>query len=350
MERPNDTWLRIIGIPLAVLPFVLFYMNEYGYDARLFAITFAWGVVSTTTAWYMLFWWVMWVRSRYTRKSQTNRRILMTFGGYSLFTLILQPLETWGISQIDLTGLMTEPAFPRVYLLHIAMALSFVIIVGSYYEITYYLHLYRVAIAEAEAIQKANLQSQFDSLKNQVNPHFLFNSLNSLSALIWEDRAQASLFLDELATVYRYLLQTKQQQLVPLRSEVNFAQSFLYLLKTRYGSALDWHLGIDDALLDRWVPPLTMQTLVENAIRHNVIEVEHPLQIRIRTDGDYLLFTNTIRRKTRRLITESVGLSQLSAQYESMDLPMPRITDDGETFSVRLSLVMKNIGSSVPLI
>ncbi|MFD2569605.1 sensor histidine kinase [Spirosoma soli] len=339
LAHPNDKWIRIVGIPLAVLPFVLFYLEEYGYDWRLFAMTFGWGLITTTAAWYLLFWWVMHVRMRYTLKSQTKNRILMTFGGYSLLTVITQIGETWGLSQLDFMDLMTPPEFPRVYVIHVCMALTFVIIVGGYYEITYYLQLYRVAVAEAEAVQKANLQSQFDSLKNQVNPHFLFNSLNSLSALIWEDKEKAGEFLDELATVYRYLLQTNQNRLVPLSTEINFIKSFFFLLKTRYGAALNWELITDEEGAERWLPPLTLQTLVENAIRHNVISVGVPLCITIRADSNHLTVTNSIQRKTRHIQSLSGGLNHLTALYDSLGLSLPQITDDGHLFEVKLKLL-----------
>ncbi|GAB3543978.1 sensor histidine kinase [Spirosoma fluminis] len=344
----NDKWIRIIGTPVAVLPFVLFYLEEYGYDWRLLAMTFSWGMVSTTSAWFLLYWWVMQVRKQYTLKSQTSKRILLTFGGYSLLTVMLQALETWALSQIDPTGLIAPPEFPRVYIIHGSMALTFVIIVGGYYEITYYLHLYRLAVAEAEAVQKASLQSQFDSLKNQVNPHFLFNSLNSLSALIWEDREKAGEFLDELATVYRYLLQTNQHRLVPLTTELDFIRSFFFLLKTRYGVSLDWQICISDEATERWLPPLTLQTLVENAIRHNVICASEPLQISIEADKDYLSVKNSIQRKTRHIQTQPGGLNNLTALYASLSLPLPRIIDDGRVFQVKLELP-KSAGNMVAL-
>lgn len=338
VDPQQDKWLRIIGIPVAVLPFVFFYLEEYGYDWRLFLMTFVWGVVSTATAWWVLFWWVMRVRSRFTRKSETGRRVFWTFAGYSLFTLILQPAETWGIAQIDPTGLMAEPEFPRTYVIHICLALTFVIIVGGYYEVTYYLYLYRQAVAESEAFQKARLQSQLDGLKNQVNPHFLFNSLNSLSALIWEDRQRAGEFLDELATVYRYLLQSSQCRLMPLRNETNFIRSFFFLLQTRYGAALELELDTQNAPKNRYLPPMTLQILVENAIRHNVTEADRPLRIRVEVGQETIIVTNTIQRKKDPVARLSGGLSHLDTLYGTLGLSRPRITDDGRTFRVELEL------------
>lgn len=345
----NDKWLRVIGVPLAVLPFVYFYVTEYGFDWRLVAMAFGWGVVSTAVAWELLRWWVFRVRSRYRHKAQTNRRILLTFGGYFIAIIGMQPLETWALSKLDMTGLIATPEFPRVYLTHIVMALSFVVIVGGYYEITYYLHLYRLAVTDAEALQKARLQNQYDSLKNQVNPHFLFNSLNSLSALITEDRHKAGEFLDELATVYRYLLQTNQSQLVTLRAELDFIRSYGYLLQTRYGPALDWRLRVDNDGRDYYLPPLTLQLLVENAIGHNILDAERPLSISIELTGNRLIVKNIIQRKTRQIKTLPGGLINLTTQFGLVGLRSPHITDDGLWFCVQVPLALKNMESEVTL-
>ncbi|WP_234736610.1 sensor histidine kinase [Tellurirhabdus bombi] len=340
-EPANDKWLRIIGIPVAALPFVWTYLEEFGYSWRLFALIYACELLTTAAVWHLLRWWVMWVRQRYTHKSQTSRRVLITAGGYSLFTIPIQAGETWLINQIDWMGLNAQPAFPGLYLIQVFVALTFLAIVGSYYETSYYLHLYRLAVAESEAIQKASLQSQFDSLKNQVNPHFLFNSLNSLSALIWEDRQKAGEFLDELASVYRYLLQMNQYRLVSLKAELDFIRAYIYLLQTRYGAALDCQFSIDESLLNRTLPPLTLQTLVENAIRHNVIEVGQPLRIGIEASHNLLTISNSIQRKSRSLNTQPGGLSHVTTLYASLNLPLPQVTDDGQTFKVQVSLAQK---------
>lgn len=334
----NDKWVRIIGIPVAVLPFVLYYAEEYGYDWSLALMTFGWGLISTTITWHLLRWWVFWVRARFTEKVQTRRRIVLTFTGYCLALLLIQPAETWGLSQADLTGLITPPEFPRVYLTHIGMALSFAIIVGGYYEVIYYLHLYRLAVMDAEALQKAGIQHQVDSLKNQVNPHFLFNSLNSLTALISEDRRKAGEFLDELATVYRYLLQSNRSQLVPLATELDFIRSYGFLLQTRYGEALVWQLRVDVNPEEHHLPPLTLQILVENAILHNIIETERPLRIRIEVSGHTLTVANTVQRKSRRIDARAGGLNELTTRFDTLRLPPPRIIDDGHEFGVRIAL------------
>ncbi|MFC5410126.1 sensor histidine kinase [Larkinella bovis] len=341
-EPVNDKWLQIIGVPMAVLPFVFFYLNEYGYDGRLFAQTFLAGVVSTGLAWQLLRWWVLKVRTWYIAREEFRQRLLVTFLGYSVFIIPMQILETWSIRFFDLTGLMQEPEFPRVYLMHIGMALLFAFLVGAIYESMYYLQKNREAILEAETLKKATLQSQYDSLKNQVNPHFLFNSLNSLSSLITEDKKQAGEFLDELASVYRYLLQEGDRELTLLRSEVDFIRSYRFLIQTRFGSAISFAIQVDEPFLDDWLPPLTLQTLVENAIRYNIILPEKPLQLRIQTTADgQLQVINSIQRKPLRVAAMPIGLGSLTDRFQRLGLRPLVISDDGAEFRVTVPLLRK---------
>lgn len=341
--NPDDAWLRIVGVPLAVLPFVYFYIREYGFAWELIFLTFAWGLVSTASAWQLLRWWVFRVRARYAHEAQTKRRVLLTFGGYTILTALIQPFETWGLSQIDPTGLIGAPEYPRVYLIHIGMALAFANIVGGYYEITYYLQLYRQALTEAEVLKKIQVQRQLNNLKNQVNPHFLFNSLNCLSALVYEDARRANEFLDELATVYRYLLQSNENQLVPLQAELAFIRSYGYLLKTRYGHALRWTVQVEETERDGYLPPLTLQALVENALRHNVIDAQQPLTIRIVGSADSLTVVNSIQRKSRPVMTSSGRLTNLTDQFSALALKPPLITDDGQYFTVSVPLAASKL-------
>ncbi|RRA99937.1 sensor histidine kinase [Larkinella rosea] len=341
-ESINDKWLRIIGVPLAVLPFVFFYLTEYGYSWGLFAQTFLWGVVSTGITWQILRWWVMKVRTWYADREQLRQRILTTFLGYTLFTIPIQPIETWVVSHLDLTGMIAPAEFPRVYLIHTSMALLFAFLVGGIYESMYYLQKNREAIREAEALKKATLQSQYDSLKNQVNPHFLFNSLNSLSSLITEDKKQAGAFLDELASVYRYLLQEGERELTSLRSEVTFIRSYFFLIQTRFSSAISFDIQVDDRFLDDMLPPLTLQTLVENAIRYNVILPEKPLRLVIQTVEDgRLLVMNPIQLKPLRVTAIPIGLGTLTDRFRRLGLPALEINDNGEEFRVTVPLLRK---------
>ncbi|MEZ0609095.1 sensor histidine kinase [Fibrella sp. WM1] len=339
MERPNDVWLRAICIPLVILMTNLLYLEDSHYDLVAYAIWSAVGIGYALLMWEITMRWLLFVRRRYTSIGQTRRRVLITFGGYFVITSSLQALIIW---LSDVTNVATIPITWTVYARLITVGLVCVLFVGTFYELTYYIQKYREAVQESEAIKKVGLQRQYDNLKNQVNPHFLFNSLNSLSALITEDRSRAGLFLDELSSVYRYLLQAGQRPLVTLDEELTFLQAYRYLLDTRFGDSLRWEINIGDQYLDQWLPPLSLQTLIENALRHNVLLPDQPLTLHLSTQADgSLVVGNSIQRKRAVVLTQQGGLSLLAVRFEALRLPKPLITDNGQQFVVRLPLARK---------
>ncbi len=337
--KPNDKWFRIIGVPVAVLPFVYFYVHEYGFAWSLVWLTFGWGLLTTGVAWELLRWWVFQARANYFQIDNTGRRVLLTFVGYAVLLTLMQPVETWGLSQIDVTGLIHPPTL-RVYLTHIVMAITFAFIVGGVYEVIYYLKLYSLALTDTEDLKKAKMQTELDALRQQVNPHFLFNSLNSLTALIGEDPQKAETFSEELSSVYRYLLRCNEAPLVPLTAELDFLNSYYHLLKTRHGDSLVLMTHVPPGTEGWKIPPLTLQLLIENAVKHNVALPEQPLTIHLYTDpANQLIVSNNIQRKATRALSNGVGLSNIIAKYQMLGRPAPVIEDDGKEFRVTLRLV-----------
>ena len=183
-------------------------------------------------------------------------------------------------------------------------------------ELYFYFNEWRNSLIEKERLEKENIQSQFQSLKNQVNPHFLFNSLNTLSALIHSDPDQAEEFIDEFAKVYRYILEFDDKHLVTINEELNFIQSYVFLQQIRFGKNLAVKISIDDSFYDHFIPPLSLQILVENAIKHNVISQEMPLTIVIYVDGDNIRVENNLQQRMDKPISTGVGLRNIKSRYE----------------------------------
>lgn len=176
--------------------------------------------------------------------------------------------------------------------------------------------IWKNKMKENELLSKMNRQSRLQSLKTQVNPHFLFNSLNSLSSLIDTDEDSAETFLDEMSKVYRYMLRTEEEELVQLSSELSFIESYYYLLKERYGNSLIIQIDVPPDDLKLYLPPLTLQTLIENAFSQNVMMKDQPLIIRISRNGSGLVVRNNIQAKT--IIEDrdiETGIDNLIARY-----------------------------------
>jgi LytS/YehU family sensor histidine kinase len=194
-----------------------------------------------------------------------------------------------------------------------------------------------------EQLKKTYRQGRLQGLKSQVNPHFLFNSLNSLSSLISEDEEQAEKFLDEMSKVYRYMLRNDEEQLVTLDTELKFVASYIYLLKARYGEGLQVQVDIEDADREKVLPPLSLQTIIENAITQNTISKSCPLKIGISAKGNGSLdVINTLQPKQ---ITESfdaeAGLDNLVSKYEFLNDEKVVINETTNQRLIQLPLLYK---------
>lgn len=193
---------------------------------------------------------------------------------------------------------------------------------------------------EIQSLKIENLQRQFDALKNQVSPHFLFNSLSSLRTLINESPEVAQEYLDHLSTVLRYTLQANENRLVSLSDELQFVESYFFLIKLRFTKNISLVQSISNELLGYKVPPLALQILLENAVRHNEISKRNPLEISIATTPDQtLVVSNTINKKFAPEPGAGVGLANLSNQYRILGDRDISIRKEDQKFIVEIPLL-----------
>lgn len=189
-------------------------------------------------------------------------------------------------------------------------------------------------------LEQEKTDAQLRALQAQVNPHFLFNSLNSLSALIDDDPYLASQFVNELSVVYRYLLKATDEPLTTLANELAFIQSYYHLLKTRYGNGLHLDYQVKAEQESNLIPPLTLQLLVENAVKHNVVSPKRPLTVTIFTDENgQLVVRNTLQLKQTRVLSNGVGLSTIAIQLQRLQQPAPTVSDMDGFFTVSVPLI-----------
>jgi two-component system LytT family sensor kinase len=215
------------------------------------------------------------------------------------------------------------------------------IVFESLWEVIYIIDKYREAAAEKEMIEQMQLRQEFDNLKEKVNPHFLFNSFNTLSSLISEDKDQAEKFLDELSKVYRYLLRNNESGMSTVGQEVAFIRSYSRLLETRYGDGYRMVLSIDPGCIDREIPSLSLQLLVENAVKHNVVSKVQPITVHIYTNTDgYIVVENNLNKKAR-LVQEStgIGLANIREKYRLLNRDDILVEETADTFTVSLPMI-----------
>lgn len=212
------------------------------------------------------------------------------------------------------------------------------IVTGSCYMI----HLIRKSqqvLIENQQLRTENLVNQYEALKNQLNPHMLFNSLNTLRSLIRETPDKAQDYLQELSRVLRYTLQENECQSVTLQEEMEFVDAYLFLLKMRYEDNLSFDIRIEEGTMLCQLPPMSVQLLVENAVKHNEISNRHPLTIRIYSEGKRLTVDNPIQRKLTAGSGMRIGLSNLAKRYRLLFKEEIEVREDNNTFTVTIPLI-----------
>ena len=202
-------------------------------------------------------------------------------------------------------------------------------------------HDHAEASQTMQSLQHEVAEMQMRALQAQLSPHFLFNSLNSLSALIADEPTKAERFVDELSSVYRYLLQASDRELTSLCMEMKFINSYYHLLKTRYGQGIRLEIAIDNAYQECLLPPLTLQLLIENAVKHNIVSPTNPLTIKIFTDSQNLLVVrNNLQRKgLNRFSSTKKGLQNINMKYRLLNQPTIDIYESDEAFDVIVPLI-----------
>lgn len=195
---------------------------------------------------------------------------------------------------------------------------------------------------QAEQLKKENALAQFEALKNQVSPHFLFNSLSILSSLVHVDANLSEKFIDQLAKAYRYILEQKDNEVVSLKTELDFLQSYSFLLKIRFEEKFDVQVLVSHDEAEKFaIAPLTLQLLIENCVKHNRMSVKEPMVITIRIEGEYLVVVNPVRPRGEVTLLGStgIGLANIRDRYQLLTKSPVQIDQFGELFTVKVPLL-----------
>lgn len=177
---------------------------------------------------------------------------------------------------------------------------------------------------KAELLQKQNYLAKYEALKSQINPHFLFNSLNVLSSLIYRDTQKSDQFIKKFSEVFRYVLELNREKLVPVKKELKFLESYLFLQKIRYGDQLEIHHHISADVLNKYIPPLSLQLVIENALKHNVISEELKLHIYLENTEDEIVVRNNYQFRDSVGGSTGIGQKNLTEKYTLLAEKLPQ--------------------------
>ena len=342
--RPSkvDWKIFLISMPLfcVIMHYFLFGMRQF-HDYRIPLYSYPYFYFQGIVTWYLHILVMYPLRERLPKINQTTKRLLIVTLSHIVIILSMYTLLFYTYDAVHFLGFEFKPEMFRFALY---FGIGKTLIATSIWEGNYSLKLWKDSLAEKEKLEQLTIQQEFDTLKSQVNPHFLFNCFNTLSSLISEDRRQAEVFLDELSKVYRYLLRNNQDELSTLQTEVKFIESYYRLLKTRHGDAVQLQIETDKKYDNYLLPSLSLQMLVENAVKHNVLSRNKPLMIDIfTTTGNKLIVSNNLQVRTKKGPSNKIGLDNIRTKYELLNYSGFQVLHDDKSFSVVLPLIWSKV-------
>lgn len=331
----------IMAMPLIGLALNhIMYGSRIFHDYRVWLVSFPLMCALGVMIWYAHVIYDNSVQDRYPEITQIKKRVFLKS---LVVILVMTPAVLLIFLLYDYLNILGYKMHVDDLKYGILVGVSVNIIFLTLWEAMYMMEKYKENLAEREILKQMSLQQEFDVLKSQVNPHFLFNCFNTLSSLIAEDPQRADSFLNELSKVYRYLLRNNESSLSTLENELKFINSYFKLLKTRHGDAVQFQLEIDKRYNHYLLPSLSLQLLVENAVKHNVLSKNKPLMIDIfTTAANRLVVSNNLQRRTKKGPSNKIGLDNIRTKYEILRQRGFQIMEDGKTFTVVLPLIWDN--------
>jgi two-component system, LytTR family, sensor kinase len=335
----NDGLLMAIGMPLLsfIVP-VVFFDCRFNNPPYL-----TWEKYFTTLAIVALIWFgnryiMIYSRRRYPLFNDVRKRLIVQSAMMLVFTLI---------SNIAL-GELFENVFNKdrgVFtkadaLIHSNSAAIFcTIMIIAIYESIFFMHQLRHSVEETEKLKRESLKAELNALKTQVNPHFLFNNLNTLCAIIPENQKQAIEFVQQLSKVYRHILEVRDEKSIPLKEELDVLKAYTFLLQTRFGGNLEVAIDVPEEKLDKRIVPLSLQILMENAIKHNIVSSDKPLRIDVVAQNGNLVVSNNLQKKNQLNESTGIGLDNIRNRYILLGNSQVEVKESGSDFIVSIPLI-----------
>jgi two-component system, LytTR family, sensor kinase len=258
---------------------------------------------------------------------------ILTFLAYSISAFILIQFFNFYVWR----GISPAESWPWI-LQAIPYTLLISFVISLIFTATGFFFAWKRSFQQAENLKVEMLAYKYESLRNQINPHFLFNSLNVLSDLVYDDQELAVKFIRQLSDLFRYVLDSRDKELVPLREELEFIESFTFLLKTRFEEKLKIEIDVQ-ANPEDYIVPMTLQLLIENAVKHNEVSEAYPLRISIRKSGDYLEVENNLQPKNAGDDSKKTGLKNITQQFAFFSEKPIKIISSDERYLVRVPIL-----------
>jgi len=335
----NDGLLMIIGIPLLsfIIPIVFFgcrfnrppLMSWDKYLTTLFI---------TAVIWIGNRYIMVYSRGKYPLFNEVRKRLIFQSAIMFVFTVIAD--NFLGTLSNSIFGQHKDMPSNTDVLIHSNSAAIFcTIMIIAIYESIYFMHQLRYSVEETEKLKREGLKAELNALKTQVNPHFLFNNLNTLVSVIPENPKLAVDFVQQLSKLYRHILEVKDEQSILLQDELDVLKAYAFLLQTRFGNNLDVIINVPTERLKKRIVPLSLQILMENAIKHNIVSSDKPLKIEVTAFNGKLVVSNNLQRKNQVNESTGIGLDNIRNRYKLLGNEQVEVTESGSNFTVSIPLI-----------
>lgn len=288
--------------------------------------------------------WTIWKGNQvigwcYDKKLPWEDNPTKTFLYRAVSSVIFTAIDIVVVSYLIYTFIYRIDVFDQIHRLIIYAIVTFVIamLVTTIIYLGHFFVSWRESLIQKEKYKQDALSMQYETLKSYVNPHFLFNSLSVLSSLVEKDTAKSQLFIRQLSDIYRYVLEQKDKELVPLETELAFIVSYISLHRIRHGENLKVDLNVDNK--SGYIIPLSLQILLENAFKHNVISEDEPLAVTVKREANFIVVQNKLQIRKTINQSEGIGLETISKRYEFFTKQQLVISNDNHFFTVKLPVL-----------
>ena len=321
---------------LLALAITILVFDSYGEGFRVFVISYAWSVAICVTQWLGNSYIYGLLDKKYSWQDHLLKRAI--FGSLAIIVysalayLVVQVI----MFKLVYGALPENPIFWVLRTSYIAIFISF--IVSMIFVAVGFFQNWKLSLLETERFKAEMLMYKYEALQNQINPHFLFNSFNVLSDLVFEDQRKAVDFISQLSQLFRYVLDSRDKELVPVKEELEFIRAYNYLLQTRFEDKLSILMEFE-AQENEMIVPMTLQLLIENCVKHNEISASQPLSIRIMRKENYIKVENSLQLKETGAESRKTGLSNISQQYKYFTDKGIFITETERSYAVEVPLI-----------
>lgn len=338
-ERNNlrEIIIRFVGIAVISMCSILV---DFGYDqeaggyVKAFIISF----IRTALIWNGSMFIIQYAINRYSLIKETVKLIVFQVIVLSVFVVLVEFGEIYSVEKF--LGLPISRS-GKITLITGSLLITFMIS-AIYASVAFFIQ-WKENLLRTQALEKATLEAKYDTLRNQVNPHFLFNSLNTLLMLV-NDNPVASRYVESISEIMRYMLQSRDKEAVLLRDELKIARDYVFIQQSRFGDKLKVEFDVPEKYFHFAIPPLALQMLLENALKHNVVSKEDPLYVRVYVhESIFIVIENTVKVKIDKDPSTGVGLDNIRNRYLHLTGKNIVVKQENGKFVVMLPLFEKSI-------